>query len=58
MEKKHSEELRALYRSPNILRVIRSRKMRWGDPMETDRQVGAPTCRWEDNIGVYLQEVE
>jgi hypothetical protein len=36
MEKQHSEELRALYRSPNILRVIKSRRLRWGDPTETD----------------------
>ena len=27
--KLHSEELNDLYRSPNILRVIKSRRMRW-----------------------------
>ena len=25
----HNEELRSLYRSPNIVRVIKSRRMRW-----------------------------
>ena len=25
----HSEELRSLYRSPNIVRVIKSRRLRW-----------------------------
>ena len=25
----HNEELRGLYRSPNIVRVIKSRRMRW-----------------------------
>ena len=25
----HNEELRSLYRSPNIVRVIKSRRLRW-----------------------------
>jgi hypothetical protein len=29
MEKIHNEELNDLYSSPNIVRVIKSRKMRW-----------------------------
>jgi len=29
MEKLHNEELNNLYSSPNIVRVIKSRKMRW-----------------------------
>ena len=29
MEKKHTEELNYLYSSPNIVRVIKSRRMRW-----------------------------
>ena len=27
----HNEELHSLYRSPNIVRVIKSRKLRWAD---------------------------
>ena len=27
----HNEELHILYRSPNIVRVIKSRKLRWAD---------------------------
>jgi hypothetical protein len=27
----HNEELHNLYASPNIIRLIESRKMRWGD---------------------------
>jgi len=50
----HDEELRSLYRSPNILRVIKLRRLSWGDPKETDRL----EHRWEDNIGVNLQEVK
>ena len=29
--KLHNEELNNLYSSPNIVRVIKSRRMRWGD---------------------------
>ena len=29
VEKTHNEELHNLYSSPNIVRVIKSRKMRW-----------------------------
>jgi hypothetical protein len=29
MEPKHNEELNDLYSSPNIIRVIKSRRMRW-----------------------------
>ena len=29
MEKFHNEELHNLYHSPNIIRVIKSRKLRW-----------------------------
>jgi len=29
VEKKHTEELNYLYSSPNIVRVIKSRRMRW-----------------------------
>ena len=36
----HKEELHSLYRSPNIARVIKSRRLRWGGyvaKMEEDR---------------------
>jgi hypothetical protein len=32
----HNEELNDLYSSPNIIRVIKSRRMRWGDLREGD----------------------
>ena len=37
----HNEELHTLYRSPNIARVIKSRRLRWAghvDCMEQDRR--------------------
>ena len=47
----HNEELHSLYRSPNIVRIIKSRKFRWADHvarMEEDRNAfksftGTPT---------------
>jgi len=72
--KLHTEELNDLYCSPNIIWVIKSRRMRWaghiarlgerrdvyrvlvGKP-EGRRRLGRPRCRWEDNIGMDLQEV-
>jgi hypothetical protein len=36
--KLHNEELSNLYFSPNIVRVIKSRRLRW---------VGHVTCMWE-----------
>jgi hypothetical protein len=32
--KLHSEELHNLYSSPNIIRIIKSRRMRWGELVE------------------------
>jgi hypothetical protein len=29
----HNEELHSLYRSPNIVRVIKSKRLRWVDPV-------------------------
>jgi hypothetical protein len=70
----HNKELNDLYSSPNIIWVIKSRRMRWtghvahmgegrgayrilvGRP-EGRRPLGRPSCRWEDNIKMYLQEV-
>ena len=65
----HNEELNDLYCSPNIVRVIKSKRMRWaghvarmgerrgvGKP-EGRRPLGRPRPRWEDNIKMDLQEV-
>ena len=41
--KLHNEELKSLYPSPNIVRVIKSRRMRWA---------GHVACMWEGR-GVY-----
>ena len=74
LRKLNNEELNDLYSSPNIVRVIKSRRMRWaghvarmgegrgvyrilvGKP-ERKRPLGKPSCRWEDNIKMDLQEV-
>ena len=51
----------------NIIRVMKSRRMKWarhvermGGSRETEgkRLLGRPRRRWEDNIKMYLQEVE
>ena len=68
----HNEELNDLYSSPNTVRVIKSRRMRWagnvarmgmgvyrvlvGKP-EGRRPLGRPRRRWVDNIRMDLQEV-
>jgi hypothetical protein len=64
------EELHDLYSSPTIVRVIKSRIMRWaGDVARIGKRRGlyrvlVETCegkrprrRWEDNIKMDLQEV-
>jgi hypothetical protein len=64
--KLHNDELHDLYSSPNIVRVIKSRRMRWaghvarmgilvGRP-EGKRPLGRPRRRWEDNIMIDLGE--
>jgi len=71
--KLHNEELNDLYCSPNIIWVIKLRRVRWtrhvacmgGEgytgfwvgKLEGKRQLGRPRCRWEDNIKMDLQEV-
>jgi hypothetical protein len=72
--KLHNDELHNLYSSPNIVRVIKSRRMRWaghvarmgegrgvyrvlvGKP-ESERPLGRPRRRWEDNIKLELREI-
>ena len=34
MRRIHNEELHSLYRSPNIVRVIKSRRLRWASHVE------------------------
>jgi len=71
--KLRKEELNDLYSSPNIVLVIKSRRMRWAEYVARmgDRSgvysvlVGkperkrppVPRLRWEDNIKLDLQEV-
>jgi hypothetical protein len=61
-----SGKLNDMYSSPNIIQVIKSRKMRWPRHVvhmgemrgvysvlvgcEGKRQLGKPRCRWEDDI--------
>ena len=70
--KLHNEELNDLYCSPNIVRVVKSRRMRWaghvalwgkgvhrvlvGKP-EGKRPLGRPRHRQENSIKMDLQEV-
>jgi hypothetical protein len=70
--KLHNEELHDLYFSPNIERVIKSRRwaghlVRMGEERglyrvlvgkpEGKRPLGRPRRRWEDNIRMDLQQV-
>ena len=66
----HNEELNDLYSSPNNVRVIKSRRMRWaGHVVRMGEERGVyrvlvgklegrrPKRRWVDNIRTDLQEV-
>ena len=69
----HNEELYNLWSSPNIIRVIKSRRMRWTGHVartwrrevhrgllgkpEAKRPLGRPSRRWEDNTKINLQKV-
>jgi hypothetical protein len=68
----HNDELHDLYSSPNIVRVIKSRRMRWAGHMARMGEgrgvyrvlVGRPEGkrplgrrRWEDNIKMDLGEI-
>jgi len=67
----HNEELSDLYSSPNILRVIKWRRMRWaGHVARMGEEMGVykvlvgkpegkrrPRLRWVDNNRMDLQEV-
>jgi len=69
----HNEELNDLYSSPNIVRVIKSRRMRWAGHVarmgeergcigpcwgnRREGDLGRTRRRWVDNIWMDLQEV-
>ena len=68
--KLHNEELNNLYSSPNIVRVIKTRRMRWAGHVArmgegrgvyrvlVEKPEGRrPLGRWEDNIRIDLREV-
>jgi hypothetical protein len=73
VRKLHEEELRDLYSFPSIIRIIKSRRMRWDGHVArmgwrgtlinywwespTDRLLGRPRRRWVDNIRMDLGEV-
>ena len=69
----HNKELNDLYSSPNIVRVIKSRRMRWAGHVarmgeergvyrvlgkpEGKRPLGRTRRRWVDNVRMDLQKV-
>jgi hypothetical protein len=71
--KLHNEELRDLYSSPSIIRIVKSRRMRWAGHVarmgrrgtlidywwesQGKRPLGRPRRRWMDNIRMDLGEV-
>ncbi|KAJ4427547.1 hypothetical protein ANN_25195 [Periplaneta americana] len=66
--KLHNTELQALYSSPDIIRNIKSRHLRWAGHVarmgesrnarpEGKRPLGRPRRRWEDNIKTDLREL-
>jgi hypothetical protein len=72
LRKLHNEELRDLYSSPIIIRIIKSRKMRWAGHVARTREKrnayrsnfeipyvspGRPRRSWVDNIGMDFREV-
>jgi hypothetical protein len=68
--KLHNDELHSLYSSPNIVRVVKSRRMRWAGHVarmgegrgvyrvSVGRPLGRPRRRWEDNIKMDVREIE
>jgi hypothetical protein len=56
--KLHNKELHDLYSSPSIIRIIKSRRMRWEGHVARKRPLGRPRRRWVDNIRMDLGEVD
>jgi hypothetical protein len=55
--KLHSEELHNLYSSPSIIRMFKSRRLRWaGHAARMGRKL-MHARRWEDNIKLGLREI-
>jgi hypothetical protein len=66
--KLHIDELHDLYSSPNIIRVIKSRRMRWAEHVarmgrgacsvwwekQGKNRLGRPRRTWEDNLKMHL----
>ena len=42
----HNEELHSFYRSPNIVRMIKSRKLRWADNVARTEEGGSDFKIW------------
>jgi hypothetical protein len=68
--KLHNEELHNLYCSPSIIRMIKSRRMRWAGQVARMREkrtayrvsvgkrpLGRPRRGWENNIKMDLAEI-
>jgi hypothetical protein len=55
--KLHNEEIRDLYSSPSIIRIIKSRRMRSAGHVARMGRWGRPRRRWVHNIGMNLGEV-
>ena len=59
----HNEELKILYRSHNIVRAIKSIRLRWAghvarmEESTGKRPLRRPAGRWEDNIRIDLKEI-
>jgi hypothetical protein len=66
--KLHNEKFPNLYSSSSIIRMIKSRRMRWAGhaahackilvgKREGKRPLGRPRRGWEDNIKIHLREI-
>jgi hypothetical protein len=55
---RHNEELNDLYYSPNIVRVIKSRRMRWTGPVTRTRERKGLYRVWWGNLreGAHLED--
>jgi hypothetical protein len=62
--KLHNEELHNLYSSPNIIRMIKSRRLRWaghvarmGETILVGKPEGKRRRKWADGIKMDLREI-